>query len=157
MASTALKLPRVQPATGALPGRPGHRAAVSRSRGPLAVEMLDGRFVAPDDLFACQSEDRGNAVALVGARRPSAQHDRLDAWLVQAGQFGELPGAEPALGAELIEASGIVVGHRTILQDTVSDAASLWAPAKLRAMAIDVIDRCRASPKDLFGTEAQGV
>src|SRR5260370_20983636 len=117
--------------------------------------MLAGGLVCPEDLVARQSEDRGNAVALVRARRPSAQHDCRHARLVQARQLGELLGVETALGAELIEASGIVVGHGSTLHETERDGARSRASAKLRAMAVDVIDCARASPQDLFGSEPQ--
>src|SRR5688500_8367718 len=73
-----------------------------RSRRPLAVEVLDGRLVAPGDLVARQAEDGGDAVAVLGAGRPAAQDDGDDALLVHAGQLGQLPGVEAALGAQLV-------------------------------------------------------
>src|SRR5205823_11635434 len=73
------------------------------SRRPLAVEVLDGGLVAPDDLVARQAEDAGDAVALLRAGRPPAEHDRQDARLVHARLLGKLPHVEAAGGTELIE------------------------------------------------------
>jgi hypothetical protein len=37
---------------------------IELSRRPLAVEVLDGRLVAPGDPVALEAEDRGDAIAL---------------------------------------------------------------------------------------------
>jgi hypothetical protein len=81
-----------------------YNSAAGLSRRPLAVEVLDGGRMTPDDPAARQTGGRINAVALLGARRATAQHDRQDPLLVHARLFGQLPGVDPALGAELRDA-----------------------------------------------------
>src|SRR5689334_24310448 len=85
--------------------QPSVRRATSPmiSRGPLAVDVLDGRLVAPGDLVARQAEDRGDTIAVLRARRPPAEHDRRHSLLVHARALGQLPGIDPALGAELLD------------------------------------------------------
>ena len=61
--------------------------------------------MAPDDLVARQAEDAGDAVALLRAGRPPAQHDGQDALLFHAGLLGELPHVEAAaLERRVVEA-----------------------------------------------------
>ena len=70
---------------------------------PVSVNVLDRRLVAPRDLLAGQTEHCRDLVALVRARRPSAEHDRRDPRLIQPGPFGELCDAGPSLDAQLID------------------------------------------------------
>src|SRR5208337_3477873 len=113
--------PESVPLRPRLPGRTVLRSAPgcwprfanrSGSGRALAIEVLDGRLVAPGNLVACQPEGSGDAVALLRAGRPSAQHDRNDPLLVQARTLGQLPGVDSVLGAQLLNGlDGVGHGH----------------------------------------------
>src|SRR5262245_13764245 len=83
-------------------------------RRPLAVDVLDGRLVPPHDPLARQAEHLRDAVAVLRARRPAAQHDRQDAVLVHAGPLGQLPRVEAVLATQLIDTLE-ALSHRCLL------------------------------------------
>src|SRR5262249_33635307 len=78
-----------------------------------AVKVLDGRLVAPGDLVAREAEDRSDAIAVLRARRPTAERDRYHTLLVHVRALRQLPRVNPRLGAKLLDAfEGVRHDHR---------------------------------------------
>src|SRR5262249_433053 len=111
--------------------------------GALAVDVLNGGRVPPDDLLARQAEDGGDLVAFGGARRPAPQDDGEDALLVQAALFGELPGVDAVFLAELGNALE-VLAHRHTSHDAVIRPRVTAAGGGLLVLGVDrIVDRLR--------------
>src|SRR5262249_46910057 len=92
--------------------RLGDRIVEPPRRSP-AIEMLDRGLVAPGDPLPAQAEGPSDAVALLRAGRPPAQHDRLDPLLVHARALGQFTDIDPALGAKSLDARDCVRHHRS--------------------------------------------
>src|ERR1700677_162207 len=68
----------------------------------VAVEVLDGSLVAPNNQIARPGEDRGDSIPFLGTRRPPAQQDRQNPLLLHPGPLRQLPGINPGLDAQLL-------------------------------------------------------
>jgi hypothetical protein len=75
--------------------------AISGSSRPVAVQVLDGRFVTPGDLVDGDAEDGGDFLALGGAGCPAAERDGGDAAIVESGPPGQLSDADALFSAEV--------------------------------------------------------
>src|SRR5262249_50099407 len=67
----------------------------------VAVDVLDGRGVAPGDAVARQAEDGGDLIALGRGGRPTAEHDCKHPPLIEPCLLGPLRRRELVLGAEV--------------------------------------------------------
>ena len=67
----------------------------------VAVEVLNGRFVAPGDFADVDPKDGGNLLPFRGTRGPTAKGYGSDAPVVEAGALGKLGNGELVLLAEV--------------------------------------------------------
>src|SRR5262249_35829660 len=114
--------------------------------------------MTPGNLVARSAEDRRNLVALLRARLPASPDDGQDAWLARSREFRQFLVVDLPLLAQLLDALGGLHPHylpdkrkmnchRSARYDRTAVSGT---SAELRPMAVNVFDRRRVAPRDLF-------